>query len=119
MPIVLISESLLLRSTAVDGRLLRDRVLCGFCVRMNARKRTFRIATSVAGKQFRMTLGVWPLMSVEDARQPAMEVLAECRAGTWPLFGPGLHAIAGKYFFKVPAFAQLDNALVQRLTNSF
>jgi hypothetical protein len=84
VPIVLISESLLLRSTAVDGRLLRDRVLCGFCVRMNARRRTFRIATSVAGKQFRMTLGYWPLMSVEDARQRAMEVLAECRAGRRP-----------------------------------
>jgi hypothetical protein len=32
-------------------------MLSGFCVRMNARKRTFRVATSVAGKQFRMTLG--------------------------------------------------------------
>ena len=63
MPIVLISEALLLRATAIDGRLLRDRVLCGFCVRLNARKRSFRIATSVAGKQFRMTLGYWPLMS--------------------------------------------------------
>jgi integrase len=84
VPIVLISESLLLRSTVNDGRLLRDRVLCGFCVRMNARRRTFRIATSVAGKQFRMTLGVWPLMSVEEARQRAMEMLAECRAGRRP-----------------------------------
>jgi hypothetical protein len=84
VPIVLISESLLLRSTANDGRLLRDRVLCGFCVRMKARRRTFRIATSVAGKQFRMTLGVWPLMSVEEARQRAMEVLAQCRAGMRP-----------------------------------
>lgn len=84
MPIVLISESLLERSTLADGRLLRDRVLCGFCVRMNARRRTFRIATSVAGKQFRMTLGYWPLMSVEEARQRAMEVLAECRAGRRP-----------------------------------
>lgn len=84
MPIVLITESMLNRSTANDGRLLRDRVLCGFCVRMNARRRTFRIATSVAGKQFRMTLGYWPLMSVEDARQRAMEVLRECRAGRRP-----------------------------------
>lgn len=84
MPIVLISESLLLRSTANDGRLLRDRVLCGFCVRMNARRRTFRIATSVAGKQFRMTIGYWPLMSVEEARERAMDVLRECRAGRRP-----------------------------------
>ena len=84
MPIVLISESLLQRSTAIDGRLLRDRMLCGFCVRMNPRKRTFRIATSVAGKQFRMTLGYWPLMSVDEARAKAMEVLRECRAGRRP-----------------------------------
>ena len=84
MPIVVISEALLRRSTATDGRLLRDRVLCGFCVRMNPRKRTFRIATSVAGKQFRMTLGYWPLMSVDEARAMAMEVLRECRAGRRP-----------------------------------
>ena len=35
--IVLISESLLLRATAADGRILRDRMLSGFCVRLNAR----------------------------------------------------------------------------------
>lgn len=84
MPIVLITESLLLRSSARDGRLLRDRMLSGFCVRMNARTRTFRVATSVAGRQFRLTLGHWPLMSVEKARSLAMEVLRECRAGRTP-----------------------------------
>ena len=82
--IVLISESLLLNSTARDGRVLRDRMLSGFCVRMHARRRTFRVATSVAGKQFRMTLGHWPLMSVEAARARAMEVLAQCRRGERP-----------------------------------
>ena len=82
--IVLISESLLRRSTALDGRLLRDRMLCGFCVRMNPHKRAFKVATSVLGKQFRMTLGYWPLMSVEEARAKAMEVLRECRAGRVP-----------------------------------
>jgi hypothetical protein len=75
---------MLRRSRAVDGRLLRDTVLCGFCVRMNPRKRAFKVATSVAGKQFRMTLGYWPLMSVEEAREKAMEVLRECRAGRVP-----------------------------------
>jgi hypothetical protein len=80
MPIVLISESLLRRSTVKDGRILRDRLLCGFCVRMNARKRSFKVATSVAGKQFRMVLGYWPLMSVDEARALALEVLRECRA---------------------------------------
>ena len=72
MAIVLISEALLRRSRVSDGRILRDRVLCGFCVRMNARKRAFKVATSVAGKQFRMTLGYWPLMSVEEARAAAI-----------------------------------------------
>jgi integrase len=84
MPIVLISESLLLKTTAKDGRILRDRVLCGFIVKLNARRRTFRVATSVAGKQFRMTLGYWPLMSVDEARAMALEVLRECRAGRTP-----------------------------------
>lgn len=46
---------------------------------MNARKRTFRVATSVAGKQFRMTLGYWPMMSVEETRALAMTVLVPCR----------------------------------------
>ena len=84
MPIVLISESLLLRSTARDGRILRDRLLCGFGVRLNARKRSFLVATSVGGKQFRMMLGYWPLMGVEEARVAAMEVLRQCRAGEVP-----------------------------------
>lgn len=82
--IVLISESLLLRSTATDGRILRDRVLSGFGVRLNARKRTFLVATSVRGQQFRMMLGYWPLMSVDEARSKAMEVLRQCRNGERP-----------------------------------
>ena len=81
VPIVMISESLLLRATARDGRILRDRVLSGFGVRLNARKRTFLIATSVCGKQFRMMLGQWPLMSMEDATGKALAVLRECRSG--------------------------------------
>lgn len=84
MPIVLISESLLRRSTLKDGSILRDRVLSGFCIRMNPRKRTFRVATSVKGKQFRLNLGYWPLMSVEEARARAMEVLTQCRKGVLP-----------------------------------
>lgn len=84
MAIVLISEALLVRSRIVDGRLLRDRTLTGFCVRMNVHKRTFRIATSVAGEQFRMNLGYWPLMSVEEARARAMVVLSQCRRGERP-----------------------------------
>ena len=80
----MISEALLLRERASDGRILRDRMLCGFCVRLMRRRRTFMICTSVAGKQFRMTLGHWPLISVDEARVKAMEVLRECRAGRRP-----------------------------------
>ena len=46
MPIVLITDALLRRSTLSDGRLLRDRMLSGFVVRMNPRKHTFRVASS-------------------------------------------------------------------------
>jgi len=77
----MISESLLRRAPAADGRILRDRVLSGFGVRLNARKRTFLIATSVSGKQFRMMLGYWPLMPVDEARSRAMDVLRLCRNG--------------------------------------
>jgi len=59
-------------------------VLSGFGVRLNARKRTFLVATSVRGQQFRMMLGYWPLMSVEEARNKAMEVLRQCRNGERP-----------------------------------
>ena len=84
MPIVMISEALLLRERATDGRILRDRMLRGFCVRLMRKRRTFMVATSVAGKQFRMTLGHWPLISVDEARMAAMAVLRECRAGRRP-----------------------------------
>jgi hypothetical protein len=60
----MISESLLLRSTGRDGRILRDRVLSGFGVRLNARKRTFLIATSVCGKQFHV---LEPMVKIQDA----------------------------------------------------
>jgi hypothetical protein len=63
-------------------------MLSGFCVRMHARRRTFRVATSVAGKQFRITLGYWPLMSVDEARARAMVVLAQCRRGERPCRPP-------------------------------
>ncbi len=76
--IITLTESLLERLTATDGRIFRDRLLCGFAVRANKRYRTFLIATSVKERQVRMMLGYWPLMSVEEARSRAMEVLREC-----------------------------------------
>ncbi len=68
--IITLTESLLERLTATDGRILRDRLLCGFAVRANEQSRTFLIAASVKGGHVRMMLGYWPLMGVEQARSP-------------------------------------------------
>lgn len=84
MPIVTLTEALLQSLSTTDSRIYRDRILCGFCLKANKRSRTFLVATSVQGKQFRMTLGRWPLISVESARTLAMEALRECRAGRNP-----------------------------------
>ena len=84
MPIVMISESLLVRDGLRPGVIIRDRVLCGFCLKVGARTKTFQVATSVRGKQFRCTLGRWPLISVEEARDRAMALLRECRRGVVP-----------------------------------
>lgn len=85
MSILTLSDPLLQRLQVTDGRIVRDKVLCGFCVRLNKRSRTFLVATSVQGKQLRMMLGRWPLINVEEARSMAVEVLRECRAGRSPV----------------------------------
>lgn len=85
MSILTLSDPLLQRLQVTDGRIVRDKVLCGFCVRLNKRSRTFLVATSVQGKQLRMMLGRWPLINVEEARSMAVEVLRECRAGRPPV----------------------------------
>lgn len=99
MPIVTITESLPQCNRAAGERILRDRVLYGFCVRLNARKHTFRVITSVRGKPFKMTLGYWPLMSVDEARARAMEVLRLCRRGEVPpkLIAPALPTLREAY----------------------
>ena len=84
MPIVMISESLLLRDGLKQGTVLRDRVVCGFCLKVNARTKTFIVATSVRGRQFRRTLGRWPLLSVSEARDKAIELIRDCRNGIVP-----------------------------------
>ncbi len=73
--IITLTEALLERLTATDGRILRDRLLCGFAVRANKRRRTFLIATSVKGRQVRMMLDYWPLMNVGNAHSRTMQVL--------------------------------------------
>lgn len=84
MPIVTLSDGLIKRLKATDGRILRDRAVCGLCLKLGKRTRTFLVATSIAGRQFRMTLGRWPLLSVDDARSVAIAILRDCRNGQIP-----------------------------------
>ncbi|MBU1979603.1 MAG: integrase family protein [Gammaproteobacteria bacterium] len=85
MSIITLSEALLQKLSPKDGLIIRDRVLCGLCIKIGRRNRTFLIATSVGGKQLRMTLGRWPLISVEEARALALPILKNCRNGQMPL----------------------------------
>jgi hypothetical protein len=84
MSIVTLSDALIKRITASDGRILRDRILCGLCLKAGKRTRTFLIATSVSGKQFRCTIGRWPIVSVDEARALALPILQDCRRGVAP-----------------------------------
>ena len=84
MAIVTLSAPFLQRVTATDGRIFRDRVLCGLCLKAGKRVKSFFIATSCNGQQVRITLGRWPLMSVEEARKQALPILISCRAGEPP-----------------------------------
>ncbi len=65
------------------GTVLRDRVLCGLCIRIGSRTQTFCVATSVRGQQVRVTLGRWPLICVDQAREMALPILRRCRAGEY------------------------------------
>ncbi|HDR9251445.1 Arm DNA-binding domain-containing protein [Burkholderia vietnamiensis] len=85
MPVVTLTESLLHRLPYTDGRIFRDRILSGFCVRAGSRNRTFLIAASCNGQLVRMSLGRWPLLSVEEARSRAADILRACRAGIVPV----------------------------------
>ncbi|QDZ29063.1 integrase family protein [Noviherbaspirillum sp. UKPF54] len=90
MPIVTLSDALIQRLTSSDRRILRDRVLSGFCLRVNKRTKTFIIATSANGEQVRITLGRWPLLTADEARAKAAELLRDCRNGKIPAKSPAL-----------------------------
>ena len=85
MPIVTLSDPLIQRLAADDRRILRDKVLSGFCLRLNKRSRTFLVATSCNGLQVRITVGRWPLISVDEARRAAAKLLLDCRSGKPPV----------------------------------
>lgn len=81
MTIITLSDALIQRLAATDRRILRDKILSGFCLRLNKRTRTFLIATSSGGRQVRMVIGRWPLISTEEARTQAAKLLLACRMG--------------------------------------
>ncbi|MBN3791559.1 integrase family protein [Burkholderia sp. Ac-20353] len=83
MSIVTLSDALLGRQAGKPGAILRDKVLCGLCLRIGRRTQTFCVATSVRGKQVRVTLGRWPLITVAQARELALPILRKCRAGEY------------------------------------
>ncbi len=84
MAIVTLSDALLQRLPPKDGQILRDKVLCGFCVKVGRRTHSFLVATSVDGKQTRINLGRWPLLTVDEARAMALPILRSCRSGQMP-----------------------------------
>lgn len=81
MTIITLSDALIQRLAATDRRILRDKVLSGFCLRLNKRTRTFLVATSSGGRQVRIVIGRWPLISTEEARSTAAKLLLDCRMG--------------------------------------
>ena len=84
MSIVTLSDALLQRASPKAGQILRDKLLCGFCIKIGKRSHSFLVATSVGGKQTRIYLGRWPLLSVDEAREMALPILRSCRSGQLP-----------------------------------
>ncbi len=84
MSIVTLTDTLLQRLTPKPGQILRDKLLCGFCIKIGKRSHSFLVATSVGGKQTRIYLGRWPLLSVDEAREMALPILRSCRSGQLP-----------------------------------
>ena len=84
MAIIALSDTLLQRLTPQQGQILRDKILCGFCIRIGKRTHSFLVSTSAGGKQVRIFLGRWPLLSVDEAREMALPILRTCRSGQLP-----------------------------------
>ena len=84
MTIIALSDALLERLTPKYGQILRDKMLCGFCIKIGKRSHSFLVSTSAGGKQVRIYLGRWPLLSVDEAREMALPILRICRAGQIP-----------------------------------
>jgi len=83
MAIITLSDALIGKGLGRAGTLLRDRTLCGLCLKIGRRHHSFIVATSAGGKQIRVTLGRWPLITVDEARELALPILRRCRAGEY------------------------------------
>lgn len=83
MGIVTLSDALIRKGLGKAGTVWRDRTLCGLCLRIGARTSTFVVATSVGGRQVRVTLGRWPLITADEARELALPILRQCRSGEY------------------------------------
>ncbi|WP_429362864.1 tyrosine-type recombinase/integrase [Paraburkholderia sp. MM5496-R1] len=83
MAIVTLSDALIGRGPGRAGTMLRDRTLSGLCLKVGRRSHSFVVATSVRGRQVRVTLGRWPLISVDEARELALPILRRCRSGDY------------------------------------
>lgn len=120
MAIVTLSDALLSKRAAHAGAVLRDKVLCGLCLRVGKRTQTFCVATSVRGRQVRVTLGRWPLITVAQARELALPILRKCRAGEYSVTTakvqlPTLREALGEYAkakkVKASSFARYESFL--------
>ncbi len=86
----MLTELAIRKVSAKDGQRVEiwDEKLPGFGLRASpAGTKTFVLMYYVGGRKRRMTLGRFPILSLTDARQKAIEALAEVGRGTDPMAG--------------------------------
>lgn len=62
-----------------------DRTLCGLTVRVGKRTKTFYLQTTCNGRQIKHTIGRYPVVTVDDAREEAIRLLRDIRKGIPPV----------------------------------
>src|SRR5688572_12745284 len=75
----------LLPFVAKGQRIVRDKELRGFAVRIGHSKKTFIVEAKVRGRSVRYTIGSHELYSCDQARAEAKQVLLNMARGTNPL----------------------------------
>ena len=65
----------------VAGQRLWDDKLPGFCVRCQGRSKTFGLQVRIRGKQRMITLGKWGVLTPDEARREARQLLGRLAAG--------------------------------------